>query len=151
MKAFQLFLSRQLLVGVIFLILYSCNHADETNTTENTVAGQPDNTVIKTEDNTDTIHNAAVVVTKKETELPAGFKYTIIESEENTFGYDIYKDEKLMIHQSSIPALPGNKGFNTKEMAASVAHLVIEKINKGEMPPTVSPEELKTLGVQIDQ
>lgn len=75
--------------------------------------------------------------------------FTIIQGNENTFGYDIFKDGKLIIHQPSIPAAPGNNGFETKELAESVARLVIEKVSKGEMPPTVSIEELKNLGINI--
>jgi hypothetical protein len=52
-----------------------------------------------------------------------------------------------MIHQLSIPAMPGNDGFKTKADATKVAQLVIDKIKKGEMPPTVSIEELKKLNV----
>ena len=52
-----------------------------------------------------------------------------------------------MIHQTSAPALPGNKGFKTKADATKVALLVIEKIKKGEMPPTISIDEMKKLGV----
>jgi hypothetical protein len=77
--------------------------------------------------------------------------FTIIQGNENTFGYDIYKDSRLIIHQANIPAVSGNKGFETKELAESVALLVIEKVSKGEMPPTVSIEELKNLGVNISK
>lgn len=73
--------------------------------------------------------------------------YKIIDAANKTFGYDIYADDKLMIHQKSIPALPGNDGFKTKAGAEKVAQLVIEKIKKGEMPPTVTIEEMKELKV----
>ena len=89
-------------------------------------------------------------VTETPHQLPAGFSYQIIPSESDTYGYDIYKDGKLIIHQSSIPALPGNKGFKTKATAEAVAEAVIEKISKGEMPPTISTDELKELGVQAE-
>ena len=73
--------------------------------------------------------------------------YNIIPSSNNTYGYDILVDGRLMVHQASIPAMPGNEGFKTKEDAGKVAELVISKIKKGEMPPTVSVEELQKLGV----
>jgi hypothetical protein len=73
--------------------------------------------------------------------------YNIIDAPNSTFGYDVLVDGKLMIHQSSIPAVPGNEGFKTKDDAAKVAEMVMYKIRKGEMPPTVSPEEMKDLGV----
>ena len=73
--------------------------------------------------------------------------YKIIDALNHTFCYDVYADGKLMIHQTSIPAMPGNEGFKTKQDASKVALLVIEKIKKGEMPPTVSVEEMKKLKV----
>jgi len=73
--------------------------------------------------------------------------YKIIPSVNKTWGYDIYSDDKLFIHQLSIPAVPGNTGFKTKADAEKVAKLVINKIKKGEMPPTVSVEEMKKLKV----
>ena len=50
-----------------------------------------------------------------------------------------------MIHQTSAPGLPGNEGFKTKTDAEKVAQLVIDKIEKGEMPPTISIDEIKKL------
>jgi hypothetical protein len=75
--------------------------------------------------------------------------YKIIETLDHTYGYDIYNTEKLMIHQASVPGMPGNKGFKTKVDAEKVAQLVIGKIKKGEMPPTVTTDELKKLKVAL--
>lgn len=71
--------------------------------------------------------------------------YKIIPAPVNTFGYDVYADGRLMIHQASIPAMPGNNGFKMKASAEKVAQLVLWKIKKGEMPPTVSIAEMKNL------
>lgn len=73
--------------------------------------------------------------------------YQLIPSESNTWGYDIFVDGSKIIHQPSRPALPGNSGFDTKEKAQKIANLVIEKIKKGEMPPTISTEEMQKAGV----
>jgi hypothetical protein len=78
----------------------------------------------------------------------ATITYNIIDAANGTFGYDVFVNGKLTIHQTSIPALPGNDGFKTKDDATKVAELVMYKIRKGEMPPTVSPEEMKDLGVK---
>jgi Domain of unknown function (DUF4907) len=72
--------------------------------------------------------------------------YKIIDGAAQTFGYDIYKHNRMIIHQPSIPCLPGNKGFTRKEDAQKTAMLVIEKIRKGVMPPTISLQEMKWLG-----
>lgn len=42
--------------------------------------------------------------------------YKIIDAPNNTYCYDVFADGKLMIHQSSAPALPGNEGFKQKPM-----------------------------------
>ena len=73
--------------------------------------------------------------------------WKIIDAPNHTYGYDVLADDRLMIHQKSIPAMPGNEGFKTKADASKVAQLVISKIKKGEMPPTVTIEEMKKLKV----
>ena len=73
--------------------------------------------------------------------------HKIIDAPKHTYGYDVFADGRLMIHQASVPALPGNQGFKTKEGAIKVALLVIDKIKQGEMPPTVSIDEMKKLNV----
>jgi hypothetical protein len=73
--------------------------------------------------------------------------YKIIDAPNNTYCYDVYAEGRLMIHQSSAPGLPGNEGFKTQEDAAKVAEMVMYKIRKGEMPPNVSIDEMKQLGV----
>ncbi len=77
----------------------------------------------------------------------AKLTYKIIPAPNNTWCYDIIKDGSMCIHQNSIPGMPGMNGFTTKEKAEKVAQLVVKKIQNGEMPPTVSQEEMKALGV----
>jgi hypothetical protein len=69
----------------------------------------------------------------------------VIPGSNNTWGYDISVGDKLMIHQLNIPGMPGNEGFKTKKAAQKVADLVISKMKKGEMPPSITKEELKKL------
>ncbi len=74
-------------------------------------------------------------------------QYKLIESVDHSYGYDIYLKGRLLIHQPTIPSLKGTKGFQKKEEARKVALLVIEKIRKGIMPPTITLEEMKSVGV----
>jgi hypothetical protein len=37
--------------------------------------------------------------------------YKVIEASKHTYGYDVFVDGRLMIHQTSAPALPGSEGF----------------------------------------
>lgn len=71
----------------------------------------------------------------------------IIPSANNTFGYDILLHGKRLVHQPSIPGLPDNEGFATKEKAQTVADFVARKIRNNEMPPTVTVEDLNNMGV----
>lgn len=65
----------------------------------------------------------------------------------NGFGYDILIDGHIYVHQPSVPAVGGNTGFKSKADAQTTANLVIGKIRAGILPPTVSTEELRNLGV----
>jgi hypothetical protein len=76
----------------------------------------------------------------------AAISYNIIDTQNGTYGYDVFVDGRLTIHQTSIPGLPGNEGFKTREDAVKVAELVKYKISNGEMPPTVTIEEMKSMG-----
>ena len=71
--------------------------------------------------------------------------YSLIASVNNTFGYEIYVNGQKMISQKSIPCLQGNNGFAQKSQAEAVAKLVIKKISDGQMPPSITVEELKKL------
>lgn len=71
--------------------------------------------------------------------------FKIIKAPENTWGYDIYISKKLVIHQINIPGQTGDQGFRTKKQAEAVARLVVAKVGKGEMPPSVTQAELAKL------
>jgi hypothetical protein len=77
----------------------------------------------------------------------ATITYNIVDAANSTYGYDVFVDGRLMIRQTSIPAMSGNEGFKTKDDVTKVAELVKYKTSKDEMPPTVTPEEMKSLGV----
>jgi hypothetical protein len=71
----------------------------------------------------------------------------IVPSANNTFGYDILLYGRPFVHQPNIPGLPGNEGFTTKERAQTAAEFVVKKVRNNEMPPTVTIEDLDTMGV----
>lgn len=80
---------------------------------------------------------------------PDSLRYTIIQVNNNQYGYDIFVNGQLRIHQPTIPGQPGTTGFKNKADSKKVALLVIDKINKGIMPPTITQDELKNLGIAI--
>ncbi|NBP68213.1 MAG: DUF4907 domain-containing protein [Cytophagia bacterium] len=63
------------------------------------------------------------------------------------YGYEIFMNGSKIIYQPTIPGLPGNAGFATAEKAQKTGELVVYKIRNGQLPPSVSPEELDSLGV----
>ena len=71
----------------------------------------------------------------------------IIEAPNGTFGYEVLSDGALFVRQTNVPGRPGNNGCPKREQAEKLSALVIEKIQRGEMPPTVSQNELKALGL----
>ena len=92
-------------------------------------------------------HGSAAKFPKASAYANTKLTYKVIDAPKQTHGYDVFADGRLMIHQTSAPALPGNEGFKTEEDATKVALLVIDKIKKGEMPPTISIDEMKQLKV----
>ena len=64
------------------------------------------------------------------------------------WGYDILIDGNTYVHQPSIPAVGGNRGFKTSADAQKVGELVVSKIRNNTLPPSVDPTELKNLGIE---
>jgi len=79
----------------------------------------------------------------------AQITHFIIHTPDQKFGYSIFINGQMYIEQKTIPAIEGNNGFATEQEAESVAQLAMRKIREGEMPPTVSVDELKALGVKF--
>ena len=90
---------------------------------------------------------ANIAATEENPYRDAEIKAVVIPSADDTFGYDIYLYGSVLVHQPARPGLSGNAGFATEEDAMKVAELVIKKIRNNEMPPTVTMEELRALGL----
>ncbi len=75
--------------------------------------------------------------------------YHIISALENTYGYEILVKNKIFIRQLSIPGKSGTQGFKSKADAEKVAQLVLKKLSKGIMPPTVDEKELIKLKIKL--
>jgi len=78
------------------------------------------------------------------------FTFTCFQNKNQSWGYDILISGKLFIHQPTIPAISGQKGFADKQSAIKIAKLTIKKLNHhpGEFP-SISLEELKKLKILI--
>ena len=73
--------------------------------------------------------------------------FHLISAADKSFGYEILVGKKALIKQITIPGRPGLKGFKTKKDAEKVALLMIRKLKKGIMPPTVEKDELDKLKI----
>jgi len=81
------------------------------------------------------------------TPTTATITHRIIDAPNGTYGYEILADGKLLVRQTNIPGQPGNAGCVTKTDAEKLATLVAVKVKRGEMPPTVTKEELQQLSI----
>ena len=125
-------------ITLLFLIYLCCNISAN--------AQQANKSKKKSTQKTTQNKNGTPEFPSRESFKNAKLTYKIIPAPNNTWCYDIFKDGSMCIHQNSIPGVAGINGFTTKEKAEKVAQLVITKIQNGEMPPTVSQEEMKAVG-----
>ncbi|WP_227687198.1 DUF4907 domain-containing protein [Spirosoma arboris] len=65
------------------------------------------------------------------------------------WGYDILNNDKLIIHQPTIPGQSGIVGFASQEQAHRVGDWVAEKMKQTQAMPTLTKEDLRQLGVKI--
>lgn len=87
------------------------------------------------------------VADSTENEPTPSYSFEVFETSGLGWGYKIFDNGTLFINQPHIPAMQGNKGFSTKEKAEITASFAIDKMEQGFVPPTISPEELDSLGV----
>jgi len=62
------------------------------------------------------------------------------------WGYNIFTDGKIYIHQDIVPAIPTNRGFRTKEGALAVGQKVYDRLVAGQMP-MVTAKEVQDMGI----
>ncbi|MGB0932875.1 MAG: DUF4907 domain-containing protein [Lishizhenia sp.] len=86
---------------------------------------------------------------QKSLETKRSYTFQTFETTDFGWGYCIFKGEKKILNQPHIPAVQGNRGFQSQEDAKKVAKLVVKKINQGNFPPTVSEQEMLEIGVRL--
>ena len=62
------------------------------------------------------------------------------------WGYNIYTDGKVYIHQDIVPAIPTRMGFRSKEDAMAVGKKVYDRLVAGQMP-MVTAKEVQDMGI----
>ena len=63
------------------------------------------------------------------------------------WGYDIYENDTLVIHQTRIPAIAEKACFKTQADAKKTGNLVAHKLDRMVFPPAISVSELDSLNV----
>ncbi len=63
------------------------------------------------------------------------------------YGFDILNGEKIYVHQPTVPAVQGVRGFSSEANAKACGELMVYKIRHGILPPSVSVAELDSLGI----
>lgn len=83
-------------------------------------------------------------------EMPKDSVYdvAIVSNPEGGYGYHILSKGQQIIVQLQPPGFSGNEGFKTKEEALRVATLVITKMNAKQIPPTVTQQEMDSMGIE---
>ena len=75
------------------------------------------------------------------------FNIKITKTESGYF-YDIYKKNKIIIHQPNIPAAIGDQQFKDSIQCKKIAQLVVNKLEH-KIFPKITIEELKANNVQF--
>lgn len=121
----------------IFLFFLSCSTKTKVLNIENST-----DTVDTPKQKKVTINSAADTLVSSQNEYVVKAIKT-----ETGWGYQVFKGAKLMISQPTIPAIQGNRSFNSEMEALNVGEFVLSKIKQNQFPPTISTEELKSLGI----
>jgi hypothetical protein len=126
------------LIFVFGLIAFSCSENTESKNSKS------DESVQYRDETNDARPESSSSVSKTKSLL----SYKVIGSIGN-YGYQIFDASgKMTINQPTIPAIQGNKGFETEKDAQTAAEFVIQKIDRGIFPPTFSVAELDSLGLK---
>ena len=127
---------------IISVLISSCSSSDQKNKNDNT-------NQLKLTENTKTnvTENTFEVNSKEKMQLE--IKTYLNTDKLKGWGYDVYLNGALYVHQPHIPAINGEKGFESKDEAKRVGDFVGKKIMNNIMPPSLSIEELDSLKINM--
>ena len=126
-------LYRNSLILFLLFLIQSCQAEIEESAEDN-------NSIISTTVPIDSVANADLLEADD-------FSFSTVFTDNQGWGYQIFNNEKLYINQPHIPAIEGVNGFSSEQKAAKTAQFAIYKIENGILPPTISKNELDSLGV----
>lgn len=65
---------------------------------------------------------------------------------ENGWGYELFNEEKIIIHQEIIPVIEGNSPFLSRIDAKKTGKLALYKLSTGNIP-VITRRDLDSLGI----
>ncbi|MCH2235361.1 MAG: DUF4907 domain-containing protein [Crocinitomicaceae bacterium] len=127
------------------IILAGCGARKENESTETSSDSSSieTNVVEKEFDSTEFIDISSPI----EHDYNGQYTYSTFQNEDDSWGYLILDDSSTFIRQTNIPAIPGKKGFSSDMKAQTTASFVIYKLEQGFFPPSLTKNELDSLGV----
>lgn len=79
--------------------------------------------------------------------FPNDIKSKPFRNSDSTWGFTIYVNGNIYIHQQAIPVTGSKSGFLTEQDASKTSGLIIKKIKNHISPESVSEKELDSLGI----
>lgn len=79
--------------------------------------------------------------------LTPDMDFKVLKNDTGGWFYEIRSNKKVVISQQNIPAIQGNFAFQDSLQASRVAKLMMDKMEKGHFPPSISIEELNSLQI----
>ena len=121
---------RILAATILIFLFFSCKEESAQSKPES------DDLILVENPTKDTIHEVDKSIYEVKTiENPLGW------------GYEVWKDGAMVINQTHIPAVQGVRAFSSKEQAQKAAEIIKSKLDQGIFPPTISLEELQSIGI----
>ena len=130
------------LINIVILIFlfFSCRQPSQSPNEQNSIQDLSSLDSIQTDKNlAQNNSNINFIIFRTDTCTPDSIK---------GWGYDIYVDDKLMIHQPHIPAVAGKLAFVNQASAQMVANLVVYKLRNNIMPPSITIEDLDSIKIE---
>lgn len=122
------------------IFIFSCNNSSKKNNFSNEEKiATPQQQVVEQTNNT---ASQLPEITSDKIDVK-----TFEAKETQGWGYDIYVDSKIMIHQPIIPSIQGNRSFKTEKQALTAGLFAADKLKRTGTLPTITPKELDSIGV----
>lgn len=80
-------------------------------------------------------------------EARSKYSYKVVFEEGKGWGYQIFEGSHMLINQMHIPAIQGLQSFSSEKNARTTAEYILNQVELGHFPPTVTVDILDSLNV----